>query len=117
MKPMESMGKNPFRIRPLWWLAQGLLILLGCFFLAFGVELLMAAYRLPDPFTFIMTFFAASLIILISAALVVGFLLRLRSVYQYLKVPPNNGLDTDMDSSITAGDDERPAESPERSPR
>lgn len=111
------MSKNPFCIRPLWWLGQGLLILLGCFFLAFGVQLLMAAYRLPDPFTFIMTFFAASLIILISAALVVGFLLRLRAVYLHLKTPPNNGsgnVDVDVDVSVTAGDDEKPAKSPEQ---
>ena len=114
MKRMEPMSKHPFGIRPLWWLGQWLLILLGCFFLAFGVQLLMAAYRLPDPFTFIMTFFAASLIILISATLVVGFLLRQRSVYQHLKAPPDNGCTASIEGGVTAGDDQRPSESPER---
>lgn len=108
------MSPNPLQIRPLWWLGQGLLILVGCFFLAFGVQLLMAAYQLPDPFTFIMTFFAASLIILISAALLVGFCLRLRGVYKHLKHPPESGDGVNPVDTITAGDDETPAESPER---
>ena len=108
------MRPHPLQIRPLWWLGQGLLILLGCFFLAFGVQLLMAAYRLPDPFTFIMTFFAASLIILISATLVVGFRLRLRSVYPHLKAPPDNGCSASIEGGVPAGDDQRPSESPER---
>jgi hypothetical protein len=80
---------------------------MGGLFLIFGIQLLLAAYKLPDPFTFIMTFFAACLVILISMALLVGFILRVWSVYRYLKaspvatIPPNRG-------------DERPAESQER---
>jgi len=54
-----------------------LLIAVGCFFLLFGVHLLIAAYNLDNPFYFIMTFFASNLIILISAALVIGFVIRL----------------------------------------
>jgi len=50
---------------------------MGCFFLAFGIHLLISAYRLDNPFWFIMTFFASNLIILISAALLVGFVVRL----------------------------------------
>ena len=111
---MGRMSRHPLSIRPLWWLGQALLVLVGCFFLAVGVQLLMAAYRLPDPFTFIMTFFAASLIILISAALLVGFCLRLRAVYKHLKRPPDSGDGVDAVDAITAGDDETPAESPER---
>jgi hypothetical protein len=59
------------------WIRQIALILLGCFFLAFGIHLLISAYRLDNPFWFIMTFFASNLIILISAALLVGFVIRL----------------------------------------
>ena len=47
------------------------------FFLFFGMSLLAASYRLGDPFSFIMTFFAASLIILISAVMGMGFVMRM----------------------------------------
>lgn len=60
----------------IWWFRQILLILAGCFFLLFGIYLLIAAYHLNDPFTFIMTFFASNLIILISAVLLIGFVLK-----------------------------------------
>jgi TRAP-type C4-dicarboxylate transport system permease small subunit len=53
------------------------LTLLGLFFLWFGVELLRSAYKLNNPFDFILAFFAANLVILISATLTLGFLLRL----------------------------------------
>ncbi|NNG00099.1 MAG: hypothetical protein HKM93_12015 [Desulfobacteraceae bacterium] len=70
--------------RYLWWIGQGLLTAAGCFFIFFGISLLIASYKLDNPFTFIMTFFASNLIILISGALVAGFLFRLRAVYQEL---------------------------------
>jgi len=53
------------------------LIIVSCFFLLFGVHVLIAAYHLTDPFSFVMTFFASNLIILISAALTLGFAIRL----------------------------------------
>jgi hypothetical protein len=49
----------------------------GCFFILFGVHVLIAAYELKDPFLFVMTFFASNLIILISAVLTLGFVIRL----------------------------------------
>lgn len=58
------------------------LILVSLFFLAFGIHVLLAAYRLNDPHTFIMTFFASNFIILISGALIVGLILRLRHNWQ-----------------------------------
>jgi hypothetical protein len=60
-----------------WWVRQILLLLGGLFFLGFGIIVLIAAYGLKDPFSFIMTFFASNLIILISAALIVGFIFRM----------------------------------------
>ena len=63
-----------------WWLGQLLLTGIACFFVFFGISLLVAAYSLGDPFSFIMTFFAASLIILISAVMVMGFVVRMRRV-------------------------------------
>ncbi len=62
-----------------WWIQQVILTLVGCFFLAFGIHLLISAYQLKDPFWFVMTFFASNLIILISAALLVGFIIRMVS--------------------------------------
>lgn len=60
-----------------WWLRQIFLTVLGCFFLLFGIYLLISAYHLENPHWFIMTFFASNLIILISAALMIGFVLRM----------------------------------------
>ena len=37
---MKGNSQHPFSLRPLWWLGQAALIVLGCFFLAFGVQLL-----------------------------------------------------------------------------
>ena len=61
----------------LWWIRQIILTLVGGFFLFFGVNLLILAYHLNDPFGFIMTFFASSLMILISAALLLGFIVKM----------------------------------------
>ncbi|UCB51460.1 MAG: hypothetical protein JSW56_17120 [Deltaproteobacteria bacterium] len=60
-----------------WWIRQVILTLVGLFFLAFGIQLLISAYQLKNPFWFIMTFFASNLIILISGALLVGFIIRM----------------------------------------
>jgi predicted permease len=113
---MGAKAKHPFHIRPQWWLGQAALILMGGFFLVLGVQLLMAAYALPDPFTFIMTFFAACLIILISATLLIGFIVRLHSVYRHLKAPPPPAADpaaveAPAPPEGASGDAERPAES------
>jgi hypothetical protein len=53
------------------------LFIVSILFLLFGVHILIAAYRLNDPFSFIMTFFASNFIILISGAGAAGFLIRL----------------------------------------
>ena len=65
-----------------WWIRQVILVMVGCFFLVFGVQVLIAAYQLKDPFNFIMTFFASNLIILISATLVAGFIIRMVKAYK-----------------------------------
>lgn len=69
----------------LWWILQVVLIIVGSFFLYYGIELLISAYSLKDPYTFLMTFFASNFIILISAALVIGFAYRMISVYKHSK--------------------------------
>ncbi len=69
----------------LWWLRQIVLVLIGSFFLYYGIELLISSYKLDDPYSFIMTFFASNFIILISAALVFGFVYRMVFMYRHLK--------------------------------
>ena len=73
-----------------WWIRQIALILLGSFFLYYGVELLISSYDLDDPYSFIMTFFASNFIILISATLIFGFAYRMITVYRQSK-----NIDTD----------------------
>lgn len=68
-----------------WWICQVLLLLVSIFFLVFGLDLLAAAYRLEDPFTFIMTFFAASFVVLISGALAVTFVIKMVRVYRSIR--------------------------------
>jgi hypothetical protein len=53
------------------------LLLISILFLFFGVNVLISAYRLNDPFAFVMTFFASNFIILISASIAVGLSIRL----------------------------------------
>ncbi len=75
-----------------WWIWQVVLILVGSFFLYFGIELLISSYGLKNPYTFLMTFFASNFIILISAALVLGFAYRMISVYKHSKNVTPSGL-------------------------
>ena len=69
----------------IWWLRQIILLLLGLFFLYYGVELLISSYGLNDPYTFLMTFFASNFIILISATLIFSFAYRMFAVYRHSK--------------------------------
>ena len=68
----------------LWWPAQALCLLISVFFFVFGIDLIRGAYGLNDPFSFIMTFFAASFIILISLTLSLVFIIKMIRVYRRL---------------------------------
>lgn len=65
-----------------WWIFQVIGMLISAFFLVFGTDLMIGAYSLKDPFTFIMTFFAASFVLLISLTLMVSFLIKMVRVYR-----------------------------------
>ena len=72
-----------------WWLRQILFTGVAVFFAWFGTCLLIGAYRLGDPFSFIMTFFGACLMIMISAVMAMGFIVRMRqAVRSDLSVEP-----------------------------
>lgn len=59
------------------WIKYFFILLLSGAFLVFGIQLLIAAYKLNDPFLFIVSFFSSNLIILISATLFFGFIYRM----------------------------------------
>ena len=80
MDENDPTAEAPPRPSVLWWAKHLAGAGLGCVFLAFGVEVLVAAYGLNDPFSFVMTFFAANFMILISAALTFGLVWRMVSV-------------------------------------
>jgi uncharacterized Tic20 family protein len=65
-----------------WWISQIILFVVAIFFIIFGIDLLYTAYQLNEPFSFIMTFFASNLIILISATLLFSFVWN---VVRYIK--------------------------------
>lgn len=66
----------------LWWTGKCIQGILAVFFLIFGIQLCRASYELTNPFYFLITFFASNLIILISGAILAGFL---NHVYLRLK--------------------------------
>jgi len=68
-----------------WWVTEIILIALSIFFIIFGIDLLYTAYQLSEPFSFIMTFFASNLIILISATLLFGFVWKIVSYIRKTK--------------------------------
>lgn len=73
-----------------WWIFQVSMMLVSIFFLIFGFDLIIGSYSLNDPFSFIMTFFAASFVILISLALSISFLIKMISVYRHINNQANN---------------------------
>ena len=81
---------NKPKSKMFFWIKHIFIILLSCFFLLFGIQILIAAYKLNDPFSFILTFFAANFIILISATLIFVFIYRAKVFYaKYnIKEPP-----------------------------
>jgi Na+/serine symporter len=71
-----------------WWIRQIILILIAGFYLILGIQLLVSAYQLNNPGNFILTFYASNFMILISCALLVGFIYRLVVTYRRLKKTP-----------------------------
>ncbi len=77
----------------IWYIIQVLLVLVSGFFLVFGIDLLRASYTLDNPYSFIMTFFSASFIILTSLALGISFIIKIirvsRRVFRQVKHTPS----------------------------
>ncbi len=80
---MEPTGNNKIKTiyyRYLWWPWQLFLLSAAVLFLLFGFAVFIYAYRLEDPFSFIITFFSSNLIILISAVMILAFGIRIVTV-------------------------------------
>ena len=73
--PENGRAEHSFFLLLLGRIALGVIEL---FFLLFGIYLLILSYHLTDPFSFIMTFFASNLVILISAVFLLGLILKFR---------------------------------------
>ena len=80
----EEQEKHP-RVGTYWWVRQIILVAIAGFYLVFGIQLLISAYQLNDPTSFIFTFYASNFLILFSGALLVGFIYRLVTAYRHLK--------------------------------
>ena len=80
----EEQEKYP-RVSTYWWIRQIILVAIAGFYLVFGIQLLVSAYQLNDPTSFIFTFYASNFMILFSGALLVGFIYRLVTAYRHLK--------------------------------
>jgi ABC-type antimicrobial peptide transport system permease subunit len=85
MEDNDDRNDNGYRLDKIWLVKQIVLVILGGFYLYFGIHLLISSYQMNNPLTFMLTFFASNLIILISAALLVGFIYRIIVVYRYIK--------------------------------
>ena len=82
------MAGNLTYMKYTWWIFQILMMLASLFFLVFGVDLMRAAYALGNPYHFIMTFFSASFIMLISLTLAISFLIKIIRVFKQIRNTP-----------------------------
>jgi len=62
-----------------WCLRNILIAFSSLFFLVFGIQALIAAYSMKNPYEFIMHFFSSSLIILVSIVGIIYIAFRLRA--------------------------------------
>ena len=69
-------------VASLWWGRMILICFFSLFFLIFGIETLIGVFHLNNPLEFIMYFFSASFMILVS---LVGILYPVFQVYDHLK--------------------------------
>lgn len=66
----------------LWWCKNIMITVCSIFFLVFGIETLVGAFHLNNPFEFIMYFFSASLMIMVC---LVGILYPAFQVHSFFR--------------------------------
>lgn len=82
--PQEELEEQ-VKVSKYWWVRQIILVAIAGFYLVFGIQLLISAYQLNDPTSFIFTFYASNFMILFSGALLAGFIYRLVTTYRRTK--------------------------------
>jgi uncharacterized membrane protein YphA (DoxX/SURF4 family) len=60
-----------------WWFNRLLLTAVSVVFLVFGILMLIGAYTILVPHFFVLTFFAANFIILVSGAVLLGYVIQM----------------------------------------
>jgi len=80
-----------------WWAKFIFFSALAVFFLEFGIEEMIRAYRLKNPVEFLASFFSASFIILISGTLLVAFIWRMVLKIRWEKGNGRNGERDDLE--------------------
>lgn len=73
---------------PRWWIRNAVIALGSAFFLAFGIDALVSAYRLRNALEFIVYFFSSSFIILIS---LVGLLYPALQIHAFFRERKSGG--------------------------
>jgi hypothetical protein len=85
---------NRFYFKYFWWVWQLILLIISGFFLLLGIEIVIHAYRLKNPYHFILSFFSSNLIIMISLVIMAGIIYRMIGVYRLIH-HKKNGLNND----------------------
>ena len=80
-----------------WWAKFILFSAVAVFFLEFGIEEMIRAYRPKNAAEFLASFFSASFIILISGTLLVGFIWRMVLRIRGEKGKGRNGEEDDLE--------------------
>jgi len=75
---------------PRWWIRNAVIALGSAFFLAFGIDTLVGAYRLRNAHLFIIYFFSSNFIILIS---LVGLLYPILQIHTFFRARKGKGHD------------------------
>lgn len=70
----------------LWWVKHVLLLLFTAFFLTFGIETLIGSFHLKNPFEFVMNFFSASFMVLVSLTGILYSAFRIHAFFKFRKI-------------------------------
>jgi hypothetical protein len=96
---------NRIYFKYFWWVWQLILLIVTGFFLLLGIEIVIYAYRLKNPYNFILSFFASNLIIMISLVILAGIIYRMIGVYRLIR-HKKNGIQDNSETSFNSGNEE-----------
>ena len=61
----------------IWWIKHLIICLVSGFVLIFGIQMFIVAWKLKNPYEFIMCLITSNVVILVSATLFFGFIYRM----------------------------------------